>query len=727
MPKRCVLSFLVIFMLAALWLPNSVLAASAKPSAEAVTIPAGATPEQVRDIMADLTDEQVRSLLIKELKRESEKQAASENKPHGLAALLHEVHGGMDLLRHRFEYLFSGAVTAPRELPKTLRSVLGGTMIPPGRLILAVAVLTALWAGVMALFRRRTVAARKAISRLPGNAYWFERMGRLFLRALLDLFGVVLGAVVVLACYLGLFNEGAAAKPVVIAWLAAMVFLALVKIAARFLLAPHAPSLRYLPLSDRVAQYLFRWTVWLGRIMATGLLLTALIRLAGGSEALFLLTSALFGSLIAFVLVLMILWNKKPVADFLRANQPEDSFLYGVADVWQVGGIAYVLGFWMFWLLALVVFGTRAMLPGLVTLLVVPVYFLLDWATQRLVAFAVALAAESAGPEEEGEEPRGITRFQAFLSKGFRVLILAATGFSLLRVWGLDISLGRTTVRAFLTILVTLVLAYIFWIFLSSIIERKLMAKQGDDGHGDGEAGGPGGDRFSTLLQLIRKFIFAAISVITIAHRPVVAGRGHRPAHRRGVGPGHRHRLRRPDPGQGHHLRHLLPHGRRLPRGRLHRDRQRHGHGGGDRGALHQASASPRLSLHHPVRLHAPGQEQHPRLGGHEAPVPGAVRHGHPEGQEDHQEDQQGDPRRARAERVHARRHQKPGRQGHGGVRHAHAGQVHDQARRPVHPAQAGPGQNAQGVRRRRASNSPSRASPCTCPRTPTSRPRSRP
>ena len=518
MPKRVVLFFLAFFLMAVMGSPQAAPAASGKPSPEAVSIPAGATPEQVRDIMANLSDEQVRSLLIEELKAESDRQAAAEEKKQsGLASLLREMHDGMDLLRHRFEYLFSGAVTAPRELPKTIRSMLGGdTMVPPVRLILAVAVLTALWVGIMALFRRKTVAARKAISRLPEDAYWFERMGRLFLRAMLDLFGVVLGGVIVLGCYLGLLNEGGAARPVVIAWLAAIVFLALVKIAARFLLAPHAPSLRYLPLSDRVAQYLFRWTVWLGRIMATGLLVSALIRLAGGSEALFLLSSALFGSLIAFVLALMILWNKKPVADFLRANKPEESFLYGVADVWQVGGIAYVLGFWLFWLLALMVFGTRAMLPGLVTLLAVPAYFLLDWATQRLVSFAVAMAAESAGSGEEGEETQGITRFQSFLSKGFRALILAATGFTLLRVWGLDITLGRATVRAFLSILTTLVLAYIFWIFLSSLIERKLMDKQQDEGgHGEGDGGGPGGDRFSTLLQLIRKFIFAAIAVVT--------------------------------------------------------------------------------------------------------------------------------------------------------------------------------------------------------------------
>ncbi len=517
MSKRYVLFFIGFFLLTALVVSNGAFAASS--GAKAVSIPANATPQQVRDIMANLTDEQVRTLLIEDLKEESARQAApAKSKERGLVGLIHEMHTGVDLLRARFEYLFSGASTAPRELPKAFRNILGSDKtMPPGRLLLAVVVLTALWSGAMALFRRKTVAARKAISRLPENAYWFNRMGHLFLRALLDLFGVVLCGVAVLACHLIFFNQGAAGKPIILAWLAAIVFLALIKVVARFLLAPHAPSLRYLPLSDHVAQYLFRWTLWLGHVMATGLLVTSLIRLAGGSEALGLLASACFGTLIAFILVLIFLWNKKPVADFIRANNEEHTFLHNVADVWHLGAMAYVFGFWMFWILALMVFGTRAMLPGVMTLLLVPAYFLFDWASQRLVAFAVDLAAETVDPVEEGEEaPRVINRFQSFLSKGFRILVFAATVFALLRAWGLDISFGRATVRAAISILMTLVLAYIFWIFLSTLIERKLRHGGGDSEHGgSGEAGGHGGDRFSTLLQLVKKFIFAAIAVVT--------------------------------------------------------------------------------------------------------------------------------------------------------------------------------------------------------------------
>ena len=63
--------------------------------------------------------------------------------------------------------------------------------------------------------------------------------------------------------------------------------------------------------------------------------------------------------------------------------------------------------------------------------------------------------------------------------------------------------------------MITLVLAYILWVFISRLIERKLVAKSLEEGGGH-EGGGPGGDRFSTLLQLLKKFIFAAILVITV-------------------------------------------------------------------------------------------------------------------------------------------------------------------------------------------------------------------
>ncbi len=532
MSKRFAAILTTLFIVCLLSMPQAASATSAaalalvtqnSKSAETATAEPPATPEQVREMMAGLTDEQVRALLIEELKKEADATKVAP-KETGLAGLVKDMKQGTTFVRDRFEYLFSSASTAPRELPKKLSGILSGSgKLTPGRLLIALAVLTVVWFGVIRFFKKKTAPARKSISNTPDDAAWFTRMGRLFLRALLDLAGVVLLTVAVLICYLTLFSEGSAGKPVLLAWLGAILFLELVKVATRFLLAPHAPTLRYLPLSDSVAQYLFQWTLRVARVMAFGLLVSTLIRLEGGSEALSLLVTTVLGFIIAMMLALLALWNKKPVAESIKANNCPESLSYQFADVWHIGAITYVLGFWMFWVFALMVFGGKALLPGIVTLLIIPTYFLLDWATQQLVTFAVDMAGanipEDSEDDEEGtaeSEGQRVTKFQGFLSKSFRVLVLAASIFFLLRVWGMDLTVGREVVRAGLNTLVTLILAYIFWVYISKLIERKLREKQNDDGPGDGEGGGPGGDRFSTLLQLVKKFIFAGITVITV-------------------------------------------------------------------------------------------------------------------------------------------------------------------------------------------------------------------
>jgi len=527
MHKRLVLQTLLACLLFCLAAPLAVPFAHAAsghgdsgPKVEA--IPPDATRGQLNEILAAMDDAQVRRLLIAELEKHAAPPPPPEEK--GVAAYVRKVRHGAAFVRDRFEYLFSGAAAAPREVPRALAAVLGGSGgMPPGRLLLAVVVLSALWGGSLLLFKRRTKDIRKSIAAVGEDAPWYTRMGRLFLRALLDLFGMAVFTAVVFVGYITLFDEGAAGKPVIAAWLTAMVFLELVKVAARFLLSPHAPSLRYLPLSDATAQHLFHWTVHVTRVIAVGLLLVTLLRIEGVGEATLLLITAVFGFLVAFMLVLLALWNKRPVAEALRRGCDPESLRYQFAGIWHMGAITYVLCFWMFWVVALMIFGGRAMLSGMVTLLVIPGYFLCDWVTQRLVRFAVSMAegdpARAAGGEGGGLH---IGRFERFLSRAFRVLILAAAVFILLRAWGIDLVLGREVVRAGINALITLILAYILWVSVSGLIERKLRAAgediDGHDGHGgegDGH-GGPGGDRFSTLLQLLRKFIFVSISVVTV-------------------------------------------------------------------------------------------------------------------------------------------------------------------------------------------------------------------
>jgi len=505
--------FLCLFLAA----PSGVSAAKGEAGGDVVTIPADATQQQITDIMAGLSDTQARSLLLEELKKQVD-PAPIEKKDTGIAGVISHLKEDVSFVRQRFVYLFSGASTAHRELPTALKGFLGGNeAMGPGMILLALASLTVLWVGGTFLFKRRTRKARKTLADAGEAPAWYNRMWRLFLRALLDLFGVSVVGLVTTVSYLVLFESDASAKPVALIWLLAMFFLSVVKIFTRFLLAPHAPSLRYLPLSNDAAQYLFKWTIFIARILAVGMLINSILRLHGSSEAVNLLVTTGFGFMVAFSLTLLILWNKKPMAEAIRHHAEEGGLVYQLADSWHALAIAYVLGSWLLWVFALMLMGSEARLIGVLTLLLVPAFLLVDWVTQQLVNFAVEMASSNEEHVEGEKEKKGLLRFQSFLRKGFRFLVVASTIFLLLRIWGIDLPIGREVSRAAMSTLLTVVLAYIFWIYINGLIERKIKEKEPQEGGESGEGGGgPGGDRFSTLLQLVKKFIFVSIAVVTL-------------------------------------------------------------------------------------------------------------------------------------------------------------------------------------------------------------------
>lgn len=491
---------------------------SDKGETEAV-IPEDATPEQVREILAGMSDEQARRLLIAELQNAVPAASAKAEQP-GLVGAIVKAKSFLQQVRERFSALFTGAASAPRLLPDTLLKSLSGQGVhPPGHLALGLAVITLMWFSARWFVGRRMDRLRVRIEDVDPHASILTKMGRLMARGMFDGLAVLAVTLITLIPYMFIFNEPEKGRPVIFAWLGAMVIVEVVRTVARLILVPNVSALRFLPLGDDAAKYLNKWILRIAWVVAFGVLLSSLVRMTRGSELVFLLILSITGFVVAFMISLLALWNKNRVAYAIQDATPESSLRHQLASSWHVGVISYAMLFWLFWVVALLVFGQDAMWTGIITLLILPGYLLADWATQRLVVFAADLAAVPLDDDEESEDDAPtITRFQSFLSTSFRVLVCAATVFILLRSWGVDIQFGRAMVSAGIDTLLTLVLAYIFWIFISNYIERKLKEKQGELGgdHGEGDGGGPGGDRFSTLLQLVKKFIFAAITVVTI-------------------------------------------------------------------------------------------------------------------------------------------------------------------------------------------------------------------
>ena len=104
----------------------------------------------------------------------------------------------------------------------------------------------------------------------------------------------------------------------------------------------------------------------------------------------------------------------------------------------------------------------------------------------------------------------------------------------MLRLWGVDVAVGRIFTSHVLSIVVTLLLGFITWEFIKARIDSRLRQEmpEVDDDH---EEGGAGGTRAGTLLILFRKFVSAVLFVIValivlssigVNIGPLIAGAG---------------------------------------------------------------------------------------------------------------------------------------------------------------------------------------------------------
>jgi small-conductance mechanosensitive channel len=510
---------------------------------EAVQLPAHLDSTRIDSIVARLNDAQVRRLLIDELKQEAAREAAGESakkRAGSLAGFIAAVKSKVALIEERIQFLQSGASAAPQDLPKAFKLFLGGR----GRLdyFKIIAIVVAVFAVSLMidwLFRRFTAKVRLRIETTPPTN-WRVKMGRLTLRSLLDFVSICIFTVATLAILLIFIEKSGEQRLVVITYLAAFLIVRMVQMVSRFLLAPAAPALRYMPLSDDHALYIHQWLMRLAVVGAFGWLTCGLIRLHRISEASHLFLVAMVGLILALMITVMILQKRRPIAEALRKDSADFSLRAQLANVWHYIAICALFFLWAIWVIDLLLSGTRAEFPATETLLSIPLFFVLDWILQGFLdlAFGIVKApddlpgviktaasdkptgkAESiADSEPEKKKIAGrldIDRIKLGLRRGLRILLAAFILIGLVRMWGINLPLGEAVVRAAFSILVAILLFYVAWEIINAAIQRRL-EKEMPEADEEAEEGGSGGSRTATLLLLLRKFMLSVLVVMAV-------------------------------------------------------------------------------------------------------------------------------------------------------------------------------------------------------------------
>ncbi|MFO7687814.1 MAG: mechanosensitive ion channel family protein [Desulfobacterales bacterium] len=360
-----------------------------------VELPASIDADRVDDFMAALSDEQVRRLLIESLKKqaaaEAAKAAPAEKDIGGLAGFINASKNLLEKLKERIAFIKSGATAAPANVPSIFTYLgTGEKASHPARTIINVMTVFAAAFGLALGYLFLTAGSRRRIAGAP-RTNWISRIGVSAGLALMSIAGMVLFAAATLTFFYIFLDRTTPQRVLVATYLVVFLIIWAVTVVSKFLLAPQRENLRFLPISDEAAVYLHRWIVAIATVGSFGILTCGIIRLAGASEATHFTALALVGVIITAMLIWMIAGRRRQVAARLLSGLPENSLRAGLARRWHVfAGLGLVL--LLVLTLANNLLTDTPRFLGVKTLLLIPLYVLLDWGLRQILDVGFGLA-----------------------------------------------------------------------------------------------------------------------------------------------------------------------------------------------------------------------------------------------------------------------------------------------------------------------------------------------
>ncbi|MCP4691366.1 MAG: mechanosensitive ion channel, partial [Desulfobacterales bacterium] len=230
-----------------------------------------------------------------------------------------------------------------------------------------------------------------------------------------------------------------------------------------------------------------------------------------------------------------------------------------LADIWHIPAIAYTLLIGVFLEIGILT-GIEDLVNRLAySFLIIPIFIGLDQLGRRLLSITfestvISLDSEEKPGEAPGEKSReksgqapgrddeaeplekklDVGRFVSLIRRVYLILLAAVSVSVLFKIWGVGWGIGAAFSRGAISVMITGLLAYVGWEYLSAIIDRKLKEEMPDDDE-DMEEGGAGGSRIGTLLLLLKKTILVvivvmvsliALSAMGVDIGPLIAGAG---------------------------------------------------------------------------------------------------------------------------------------------------------------------------------------------------------
>ena len=481
---------------------------SEKPAS--VKLPEPLTREAIRELVARLSDGEVRELLLAQLDK-----AAAPEADQATPLMAAGLAGNVDHARSELGAVLRAAPDLPAVLGAAVTRFSEGRS-PYHLLLVAVLFVVLLGLGWIAerLVGRLLAPVRGRLDRSPGDGPRVDASS-LVIGVVLDLLLLAVFAATVFAGFLALYEGHEATRELIVSALLAIIQVRLAILIARVLLAPHAPPQRLLPFDDAAARVLYRGMVTLACLYGFLDVLTFFLQRFGVPREPFLLVTMLT-RLVFAVLYLRLVWRvRAPIAAKIRGDG-QSALRRLLADLWPALMTAYVLCLLVVLTVEQLAGRLRTGKAGILSLLVVLAMPLVDMALCRL------LARRARRIQPDGVARSGAS-FLPVLQRGVHIVVTAAGALVIVHLWNLDLAnlatrgVGPRVAGALIDIGLTLMLAYLVWQLAKTAIDQRLEREARPQGVSDpGEAGGTGGSRLRTLLPLARGTVFAVVCVMSV-------------------------------------------------------------------------------------------------------------------------------------------------------------------------------------------------------------------
>jgi len=522
---------------------------SNEPNAEGPMLPEQLTRQEIRDLLAQLSDEDVRKLLMQQLDKVAASEEMADDEGPGFIEsfedALHTAHGRLDLM-----------VAAIPELP-SLGTILFARLTEGrgGGHVWTIAFFTIImFAGGMVAERGfRHLFTRISEQSEEGIAHSVvDKLSVLAVKLLTDVLAITVFGSVTAVLFFVFYQGHEPTRELIAAIFWTVIAIRVATALGRFAMAPGHRWLRLPPLDDVTAKKIYgRWVFVVG-IIAGAVYLGDLYVAADLDVGLFSLLGVVVSFLVMAVIVIIIWQDREVISRMIleggqSSGQPPSPVREFLASNWHVFATSIITLIWLMSVGRRLLTGEAvgaAIITSLAILIGVPI---VDWIIRATISsllristapvhpkLSVPVVSEVGGNAEPDDEM--VLAFEVakrdfekrleycdVLVRNLRLVLAVLCVVILAQVWQIDIQgmaakgVGKNLAGSLFDIVVTFVLASAVWGIIKTAVRHSVADQEAEGAAGaGGEIGGKGRTRLQTLIPLLGNFVLIVLAVIVV-------------------------------------------------------------------------------------------------------------------------------------------------------------------------------------------------------------------